>query len=57
MKKQLLSLLPLLGMFMPAWATVNPSTGDNNIVGIALVVGGIALVLVIVMMLTGKKKK
>ena len=41
----------------PAWATANPSTGDNNVVTLALIGGGIALAVILIVLFTGKKKK
>lgn len=55
MKKTLL-LLPLARMFTVAFAVANPSTGDNNIVGIALGAGGVAVALIVVMVFLGKRK-
>ncbi len=41
---------------LSAMAAGNPTTGDNNMVGIMLVVAGVALVGMLVFFLTGKKK-
>lgn len=57
MKRWMSFLLPALMLLEPAWATANPSTGDNNVVTLALIGGGIALAVILIVLFTGKKKK
>ena len=57
MKRWMSFLLPVLMLCQPAWAAANPSTGDHNVVTLALIGGGIALALILIVLFTGKKKK
>ncbi len=58
MNKLLAALAPLCLLCVPALAaSPNPATGDNNVVGLALIVGAAALILLILMLVLGKKKK
>lgn len=58
MKRLLAMLLPLGLTLQIALATgANPDTGDHSIVGIAMIAAGAALVLMILMLVLGRRKK
>ena len=57
MKRGMAGLLPGFLLVRQAWAQVNPDTGDHNVVTLALIGGGIALVLILILLFAGRGKK
>lgn len=58
MKRMLAALLPLCLTLQIALADgPSPDTGDHSIVGIAMIAAGVALVLMILMLVLGRRKK